>query len=267
MRTKSAYRPKADGGPAPDPQPDSPSVEVMGEAPAVTVETIPAVTETPISEPERDALNKASAANAATEALKTQIKALKRGEEMQRQALENQSKAEEWAQKGGPTREDLLDHWTAQGMAETERRFMERHPELIDNVQVTQYAAAQALRQGHTHGTDAFNQAVLENFHRHVGELEEIREYEAKQSPEFFQPEPQPAPQPAPRSERPIGAIVSAPVSREAPSAGDGNRNLNRIHLSTEERMFARTIGLTEQQYALQKRKMLAMQDNGEIQR
>ena len=66
--------------------------------------------------------------------------------------------------------------------------------------------------------------------------------------------------------ERDVGAIVSAPVSREAPSAGDGSRNRpGRITLSTQERDFARSIGLSEENYAMQKLRLINAKATGDI--
>ena len=84
--------------------------ETVSDSPGITVE----VNGQPITEPVRQALNQASAADAATEALKAQIAALKRGEEIQRRQIEQQAelqaKAEEWKQSP-PSHQQILDHW------------------------------------------------------------------------------------------------------------------------------------------------------------
>jgi len=198
------------------------------------------------------------AADAATEVLKAQIAALKRGETMQRQQAEVAAKAAEWQARGGPTHEELLDHWEHNhGMPRAERLFLEANPSLIDNPQITSLAAHEAHKQGLQRGTDAFNQATLAAFHRHLNEAR--RQVE------------QPARSPAPMlaaPERDPSSFVSAPVSREAPSAGDGSRTRpGQIHLTSEERSFARQIGLSETEYAKQKQKLVTMQLNNETQR
>ena len=111
-----------------DPVSDSPTIkiEVDGQ---------------PITEPVRQALNQASAADAATEALKAQIAALKRGEDMQRQHAEAQTevaaKAAEWAQSP-PSHQELLDHWEKNfAMPRSERLILEENPALIDNRELT----------------------------------------------------------------------------------------------------------------------------------
>ena len=57
--------------------------------------------------------------------------------------------------------------------------------------------------------------------------------------------------------------IVSAPVSREVPSGGTGNRSNGKVTLSAEEKEFARISGVTEVEYAKQKQKLAEMKANG----
>ena len=207
----------------------------------------------PITEAVRSALNQASAADAATEALKAQIAALKRGEDMQRQQAEVAAKAAEWAESP-PSHKELLDHWeTHFSMPKSERAFLEEHPELVDNRELTSRAALEAHQQGLERGTEAFNQAVLAGFHRHLQGAQR-RQVERPAAPMLAPPE------------RDAGSFVSAPVSREAPSAGDGSRNRpGRITLSTQERDFARSIGLSEENYAMQKLRLINAKATGDI--
>jgi hypothetical protein len=223
--------------------------EPVTESPTIKIE----VDGQPIAEPVRQALNQASAADAATEALKAQIAALKRGEEMQRQQGEVAAKAQEWS-RTPPSHKELLDHWEkVHGMPRGERLFLEEHPELIDNTQLTAQAALEAHERGLERGTDAFNAATLAAFHRHLNEAR--RQVERPAAPMI------PA---AP--EREISSIVSAPVSREAPSAADGSRNRpGRVTLTHEERMFANSIGLSEDNYARQKLKLMQAKQSGDI--
>jgi hypothetical protein len=233
--------------------------EPVTESPTITVE----VDGKPLGEPLREALNKASAADAATEALKAQIAALKRGEQMQQmrvqagmmqdQTAAMQAKAAEWAQSP-PSHKELLDHWeTHFSMPKSERAFLEEHPELVDNRELTSRAALEAHQQGLERGTEAFNQAVLAGFHRHLQGAQR-RQVERPAAPMLAPPE------------RDAGSFVSAPVSREAPSAGDGSRNRpGRITLSTQERDFARSIGLSEENYAMQKLRLINAKATGDI--
>jgi hypothetical protein len=231
--------------------------ETVSDSPGITVE----VNGQPITEPVRQALNQASAADAATEALKAQIAALKRGEEIQRRQIEQQAelqaKAEEWKQSP-PSHQQILDHWEKNfGMQRLERLFLEENPALIDNPQITAEAARDALEQGLERGSDAFNQATLMAFNRRLNETRRQMEQPTR-----------PAPIMAAAPERDLSAIVSAPVSREAPSAGDGSRTrLGQVRLSAEERQFARQIGLSETEYAKQKQRLVSMQLSGEAQR
>jgi hypothetical protein len=209
----------------------------------------------PIAEPVRQALNQASAADAAAEALKAQIAALKRGEAMQHQQAEVAAKAAEWQAKGGPTHSELLDHWEKlHGMPRTERLFLEEHPELVDNRELTAQAALEAHEQGLERGTEQFNQAVLAGFHRHLQGAQ--RQVERPAAPMI------PA---APERDR--SSFVSAPVSREAGPSADGYSRPGRVILTAEERQFARQIGLSETEYAKQKQRLVSMQLSGEAQR
>jgi hypothetical protein len=222
--------------------------ETVSDSPGITVE----VNGQPIAEPVRQALNQASAADAATEALKAQIAALKRGEEMQRQQAEIQTKAAEW-QQTPPSHTELLDHWEKlHGMPRTERLFLEEHPELIDNRELTAQAALQAHQHGLERGTDAFNQAVLAGFHRHLQGAQ--RQVERPAAPMILA---------AP--ERDLSAIVSAPVSREAGPSADGYSRPGRVTLTHEERAFANSIGLSEENYARQKLKLMQAKATGDI--
>jgi hypothetical protein len=234
VRTKTAYRSKESSTPETS-QPITPSIETNGEAPAATVVTHNAEPGTPVNEAVREALNKASVADAAAEALKGQLETLKRGEAMQRQHAEMHLK-----------------------VAEAEHAFLQAHPELMQHQQITQHAAGLAQQQGHVRGSAEFNEAVLRNFHQTLKELEQ----QVQEPPPMYRPAPQPEP-----SERPRSDIVSAPVSREAPSAGDGSRASSRsITLSAEERHFARTIGLSEAQYAQQKMRLQQAKATGDVQ-
>lgn len=61
------------------------------------------------------------------------------------------------------------------------------------------------------------------------------------------------------------GAIVSAPVSREAQSGSTGQRqSTGKIRLSAEEIESARLSGITEVEYARQKQRLMQLKANGE---
>jgi len=219
----------------------APKVEVNGHAE-------PTVTVAPESEAVRVAKNEASAADAASEVLRRQIESLRRSEQVRQQAAQP------------PTREQMLASVTPEW-----KTYLEGNPTLLDNMGLASQAAAHALQEGHQPNSEAQMRRTLELVERHLG----INRAEETPPPAPLPPSPSlPIPTPAARHEdERQAAIVSAPVSREAPSAGDGSRSLNRVHLTNEERAFARTIGLSEQEYALQKRKMLQLQLSGEIQR
>ncbi len=59
-------------------------------------------------------------------------------------------------------------------------------------------------------------------------------------------------------------SIVSAPVSRETPSSGTGQRQSSKIRLTAEEQEMARVSGITDVEYAKQKQKLAQHKANGD---
>ena len=85
-------------------------------------------------------------------ALRRQIEALKRSEELQ---------AARMVQQHQPlSREAKLQAWRQGGLSEREAHFLSAHPEMIDHEQILARAAAQATQAGHERGTDAHLHAV-----------------------------------------------------------------------------------------------------------
>lgn len=75
----------------------------------------------------------------------------------------------------------------------------------------------------------------------------------------FTEPEPETAPQPSPHRKAPI---VSAPVSREPPSTPNQSRG-GQITLNALEREAAKNSGISDAEYAKQKKKLMEMKANG----
>jgi len=73
----------------------------------------------------------------------------------------------------------------------------------------------------------------------------------------------QPAPEPAPAKARPMGARVSAPVSRDIPTS-TGRRAPGKITLTPTEVEHARVSGISVEEYAKQKMRLAAVRASGE---
>lgn len=110
-----------------------------------------------------------------------------------------------------------------------ERDWLKSHPEaLMDKSRNTELDAAyiKATRKGLARGTDAYFQFI-----------EKEMGYEQPEQPD---------------GEDEGTTIVAAPVSRETRSSVSGQPQGNKITLSPEQREFARTMGLSDVQYARQ---------------
>lgn len=244
-RLKSAYREKEI---APPPQ----GLNETGRPSGQSFEAEPVGVEPSIGEleayPEDAAIAEAVQADESRHALKSQIENLRRSEQLQRQAQMRQ-----------PSREQLLELWKQQGMTEPEADFLRANPELIDNPQLTALSAHEAAQMGHERGTESHMQATKQLFHNRLRDHAMVN----AQTPAFFAPPASPEPTGRQRS-----AIVSAPVSREAPgtTGGYSEPSPSRIHLTAAEVEIARASGISEKQYALNKLRMLRERSNGERQ-
>jgi hypothetical protein len=149
------------------------------------------------------------------------------------------------------TREQKLASWKSQGLSESEERFLIANPELIDAPELTAFAANEAAQQGHARGSEEFMQATKENFHRHLAQAQAQQTDPAMTpTPKFFEPPP-------PKPMRQQAVPVSAPVSRELPSAIPPSERYvedpRRVTLSVDEKAIAKASGITETEYARQK--------------
>jgi hypothetical protein len=205
-------------------------------------------------------------ANGADLALKRQIEALRHNEQLQRQHMEEQQRQALARQARlqdmrPPSREEKLAAWRQNGLSEANAEFLQANPSMIDHDQVTAMATREALIAGVKHDTDDFRHAVKANFDEAMRHLQAQAE-PAPAGP--FRPTP-PPPAPSPASVR--SALASAPVSRDIPRGGDYASSVpSRITLSQEERAIAQSLGLTDADYAQQKRRMLQAKARGELQ-
>lgn len=133
-----------------------------------------------------------------------------------------------------------------QGLSGDERTWLKQHPDAMTNPRLNaklQSAYWDAQDAGHVRGTPAYFQF-----------LEEKLGYRQAQSP----PPPAPAqhddePEPPPQRRAPT---VSAPVSRDVPSAATGRPASNKVTLTPAEREAAAVSGISEIEYARQKQRL-----------
>ena len=192
----------------------------------------------------------AEATDEATRRLQHQLAQLQHSEQLKRQAATMPQRPPSWEEK--------LAAWRRGGMSAEDERTLAEHPLMIDHHELTAVAAHEAAQQ-YERGTDSHRQLTRELFDRELARLQAHAAPAAAQST-FFSPPPPPEP-------RSAASFVSAPVSREVPSASGREPSLRSITLSAEERSLAASLGLSETTYAKQKLEMLRRQKAGEIQK
>lgn len=130
------------------------------------------------------------------------------------------------------------------------KSWLKEHPEYVTNPRLNakiQYLHHEVLEEGHRFGDPAY----FESLETKLGLRDEQQEEEADNAP---------PPPPVRTSQR--THIVSAPVSRETPSSS-GTRNSANETLTKDEREAAKIAGITEAEYAKQKRRIREMKANG----
>jgi hypothetical protein len=139
--------------------------------------------------------------------------------------------------------------------------FLTANPDLVKDeeaVSLTRYSYLSALRRGIRDDTPAMNEAILSDWKRMNGAIENVRAPE-REEPPVNAPEPK-------RS-----APISAPVSRSMPSMTTGNAIPTRVTLSPSEIEIARnsfsapdmTNEQKERLFAMNKLRMLQMRKDG----
>jgi hypothetical protein len=250
VKTKTAYRVKPEI--PPDNIPPAEAV-VAPEAPTVAVDVQP--------QPQSVSQTDETAA-----ALQKQIDALRQSEQLQRQQAEHTARLQQQQFQQPATREQKLDAWKNLGMPADEAKFLEDHPIMIDCAALTAVSAREAEAAGHARGSAEFLNAVKSNFDRHLADVQSQQQIEQpampQDTPAFFRPAP---PQARPRSN---GPIVSAPPSREVPSGGPraDETNPRYVHLTSEEKSVAASLGQSEVDYARGKIEVMRRRARGEMQ-
>lgn len=144
----------------------------------------------------------------------------------------------------------------------------------IDRMQMPQ-ASRDMLKQHRDYLTNPRLNAKLNNAHfdaidaGHSEHSDAYREFIAiqlgwKEKPQEQQKEQQKEQQTQPNQQQQRMPPVSAPVSRETPSAGNGQRQSGPVTLTAEQREYARISGITEAEYAKQVKKLQEAKANGQ---
>lgn len=133
---------------------------------------------------------------------------------------------------------------------------------MLDHLEVTDYAASQALQAGLQPDTDQYRTAVRSNFAQAMKHIQARAQTEV---PEPFRPSPPPPPQPRAETR---AAMISAPISRQAPSSNGERYELtpSKINLTADEKAIADASGLSHVEYARQKLRLLKAKKEGTIQ-
>lgn len=143
------------------------------------------------------------------------------------------------------------------GLTPRQQAFLDQHPRMLDEPERLGAAILKAHQQNHEIDSDAFHNAVAENFRLHHLEADPQPE------PEFYKPKPLP--------ERRNGAIFSAPVSREGTTATRGgdydSNNPGRVKLSAQEKEICRALGQSEVDYARGKIELARRKSEGHFDR
>lgn len=212
----------------------------------------------PPAEAQAEAASEAEAA----EILRHQMESLKRAESHQREAAQQQPQQ--------PTLEQLraerLNQWKSQGLPEADARFMESHPAMIDYPALTQIAVNQVIQSGHVPGGEGFHSAVAAAFDGHMAQMQRMAKPvaaagesagDASGAPSRTLETPVTAALEVPAMSDPSdrSSIVSAPVSRNAPSASYSGiaQDPSQVRLSPEEVAVAKASGISLTEYARNK--------------
>jgi hypothetical protein len=129
-----------------------------------------------------------------------------------------------------------------------------------------QLATLRSLRDGRTWADDDF----IDVLERNLGLSRQTQPQSNGKASDFPTPlsdfptpaSPKPAPRPVIQRQ---GAPVSAPPTRQVPSMTTG-RPVSDVRLTVEEAALAQSLGLSEQEYMVQKKKMVQLKQVGAIQ-
>lgn len=138
------------------------------------------------------------------------------------------------------------------GLPQRVQRWLGKHPEYVTDPRKNDKIRSlhwEVIDEGHDFDSDGY----LESMETKLG----MREAEIEDEPVVTQP----------RQSQQRTSIVSAPVSREAPSTATTSRNNGEIRLTVAQREAAKIAGVTEKVYAEQLQKLNKMEASGQYTR
>lgn len=153
--------------------------------------------------------------------------ALERAMEQEQERIKNQPPPQPQQQGDGLDRTNL---------PQTAKNWLRAHPEYLSDPRKNSKIQSlhwDVLDEGH----EPFSQAYYESLEVHLGLRSKPRQEVAEDDEEVVQPVRR--------------SVVSAPVSREAPSSG-GERSNSPVRLTAAQREAAKASGITETEYAKQ---------------
>jgi hypothetical protein len=236
LRKQYQNRNRIEASPAKD---DAP----VSAPPEVTAAELPPVVENP--KPVEPMVESSPAEEAGKTALRQRLQEMERAETITRQAAQR-PQPQPAAEPPPPTLEQMIEH-----LPPRVQGWYRRDPELATNPE----KAAQVQYCHHVAARETGEQFTDPYFDR----MEQMLGL-APRPP--AQPQPRPQPQQQPRT-RTSSAPVSAPPTRDVPSMVTGRPTGGPMKLTDEEINLARTIGLSPERYAEEKRKMLQMKAAG----
>jgi len=151
-------------------------------------------------------------------------------------------------------REERLDYWKRHsGMNEATVSYLRQHPKMIDEPRLFLHAVNAAANAGYDPNSPAFGAEIKNIFDRIMGRLEAAQhpqppaEAEIEEPPELTPHFPEVS-----SPEERASAIVSAPVSREVPSASGvrHQQSPSSVRLSPAQLDVARSAGISPAEYA-----------------
>jgi hypothetical protein len=202
-------------------------------------------------------------ADAATERLRQQLKALEQSQELSRRHEAQVNQANQQLNQ-------VFSFWKASGLSPDQEQALRANPALM--MQLSGFAATEAGKL-HPVNSPEYVEAGKKLFFQHLDHLiGQARQHVATQqpAPESAMPVPMPPTPPGlldpiPARQQPSGrsALVSAPVSREMP--GYRQNDNGKVTLSLAEQEAAKIAGVDLATYAREKRRYQILKAQGQV--
>jgi hypothetical protein len=202
-----------------------------------------------------------SEADAATERLRQQLKALEQSQELSRR---REQQANEAAQQVN----QVFAFWRQAGLSPDQQKILAANPAAM--IQLTDFAARQAAELGHQIGSPEYIEAAKRSFFENLERLQARQAAPAEPTPTTNQHEPamqskffEPVPPAQPQRPSRAPSLYSAPVSREV-SPGRSQFD-DKVTLSVAEQEAAKIAGVDLATYAREKRRYQILKAQGQV--